>query len=98
MSRSALWRQEAGVKERERHASGVLENAVNEGRQRPQKGLIALTRDDTFNFNPMLLQNISKSPYFLKCCSNLHDWNTLVDEIYYEVKHMETWTQGKIIS
>ena len=32
MSRSALWRQEAGVKERERHASGVLENAVNEGR------------------------------------------------------------------
>lgn len=96
MSRSALWRQAAGVKERELHASGVLENAIIEARQRPQKGLIALTRDDTFNFNPMLLQNISKSPYFLKCCSNIHDWNGLVDEIYYECKHMEPWTQGHV--
>lgn len=66
--------------------------------QRPQKGLIALTRDDTFNFNPMLLQNISKSPYFLKCCSNIHDWTSLVDEIYYECKHMEPWTQVRIFS
>jgi len=98
MSRSALWRQAEGAKERERNASEALDLAIEDGRQRPPKGLIPLTRDDTFNFNPMLLQNISKSTYFLKCCSNLHDWNTLVDEIYYEVKHMEPWTQGKIIS
>merc|ERR1719253_358937 len=42
----------------------------------------------------MLLQNISKSPYFLKCCEKLTDWNTLVDEIYYEVQHLEPWTAG----
>ena len=42
----------------------------------------------------MLLQNISKSPYFLKCCNNLNDWNALVDEIYYEVKSLDPWSNG----
>ena len=32
MSRSALWRQEEGAKERKRHASGVLEHAIIMGR------------------------------------------------------------------
>ena len=45
--------------------------------------------------NSMLLQNIAKSPYFIKCCNQLQDWNALVDEIYYEVKHLEPWTAGK---
>lgn len=43
----------------------------------------------------MLLQNISKSPYFQKCVEKLTDWNMCVDEIYYEVKHMEPWTAGE---
>lgn len=60
------------------------------------KGQIAIWgSDDTFNMNPMLIQNISKSPYFQKCCSKLKDWSSLVDEIYYEVKHVEPWTKGK---
>ena len=58
------------------------------------RGLIPLHGpDDTFNLNPMLLQNISMSPYFRKCC-NITDWNALVDEIYYEVKHVEPWSPG----
>ena len=62
------------------------------------KGQIPLVGpDDTFNLNPMLLHNISKSPYFLKCCQNLHDWGSLVDEIYYEVKHMEPWADGTYV-
>ena len=32
MSRSALWRQEEGAKERKRHASEVLEHAIIMGR------------------------------------------------------------------
>ena len=52
--------------------------------------------DDTFNLNPMLLHNISVSPYFYqKCYGKIKDWNALVDEIYYEVKHLEPWTPGK---
>jgi hypothetical protein len=50
--------------------------------------------DDSFQFNPMLLQNIIKSPYFQKCCKEISDWNALVDEIYYSVKHLEPWTVG----
>lgn len=94
MSRAALWRQEANVKERERQASETFELALEEGRNRPQKGLIPLKDTTTFNINPMLLGNISKSPYFLKACNELKEWTTLVDEIYYQVKHMEPW-QGE---
>mmetsp|Transcript_22353 Transcript_22353/g.54141 ORF Transcript_22353/g.54141 Transcript_22353/m.54141 type:complete len:125 (+) Transcript_22353:112-486(+) len=98
MSRSALWRQEGNLKERERKAIETFGNAIEEGRTNSHlKGIIPLTGpDDTFNIHPMLLQNISKSPYFQKCCEKLTDWNTLVDEIYYEVKHMEPWTAGKL--
>jgi pre-mRNA-splicing factor 38B len=51
--------------------------------------------DDSFHLNPMLLQNIIKSPYFQKCCRDITDWNSLVDQIYYDVKHVEPWAQGK---
>ena len=63
------------------------------------KGILPLVGpDDTFNIHPMLLGNIAKSPYFQKCCEKLTDWNMLVDEIYYEVKHMEPWTAGALAS
>lgn len=94
MSRAALWRQEANVKERERQANETFQIALEEGRSRPQKGLIPLSNTNTFNLNPMLLGKISKSPYFLKSCSQVKDWTALVDEIYYHVQHMEQWTQG----
>jgi pre-mRNA-splicing factor 38B len=94
MSRSALWRQEVNVVERQRKAEETLQLAVEEGKSRSQKGLVRVTNDNHFNINPMLLQNISKSPYFQKCCNNLHDWNALVDEIYYEVKTLEPWSNG----
>lgn len=99
MSRSALWRQEGNIKDRQRKADETFAAAIEEGRENSHlRGAIPLScPDDTFNIHPMLLQNISKSPYFQKCCEKLTDWNTLVDEIYYEVKHMEPWTAGKII-
>jgi len=96
MSRSALWRQEVNIKERARVANETFQIAVDEGRRCHVKGQIPLIGpDDTFNINPMLLRNIAKSPYFIKCCQNLQEWGALVDEIYYEVKHMEPWADGK---
>ena len=53
--------------------------------------------DDSFHLNPMLLQNIIKSPYFQKCCRDITDWNTLVDQVYYDVKHVEPWAQGTYV-
>ena len=99
MSRSALWRQEANIKERERQSNETFNVVLEEGRNRNIKGQIPMFgNDSTFNMNPMLLSNISSSPYFVnKCCTELHDWNSVVDEIYYEVNHMEPWTIGEFV-
>jgi pre-mRNA-splicing factor 38B len=88
MSRSALWRQEGNVKERERTADEIFETVVEEGRART--GVLPLWGpDDSFHFNPLLLRNTRQSPYFQKCCRNLSDWNAIIDEVYYEVKHLQ---------
>ncbi len=94
MSRAALCRQEANVKERQRQADKAFQNALLEGQQRSQSGLIPLKDTTTFNLNPMLLNNISKSPYFVKKCCEIRDWTALVDEIYYQVTHVEPWALG----
>ncbi|CAJ1962841.1 unnamed protein product [Cylindrotheca closterium] len=95
MSRSALWRQEGNVKGRQREAEELFQLAVEEGRNTRQKNLLQLWGpDDSFHFNPMLLQNIIQSNYFQKCCRDITDWNMLVDEIYYQVKHLQPWAAG----
>ena len=98
MSRSALWRQEANTLDRQRRSAETLSSAIEEGRRNSHlKNIIPLVGpDDTFNIHPMLLSAIGKSPYFMKCCEKLMDWNMAVDEIYYEVKHMEPWTAGEL--
>jgi pre-mRNA-splicing factor 38B len=91
MSRSALNRQEGNVKERERRAEELFETAVEEGRVRQRaKGVLPLWGpEDSFHLNPLLLRNIIHSPYFQKCCQNLNDWNAVVDDIYYQVQHVQ---------
>ena len=87
------------MKERQRQAEESFHLAIEEGRSRNRSaGVLPLVGpDDTFNLNPMLLHNISVSPYFYqKCYGKIKDWNALVDEIYYEVKHLEPWTPGKL--
>ena len=95
MSRAALNHNEDKVRERARQAEETFLQAVDEGRRSHAKGQLPLVGpDDSFNLNPMLLRNISTNPYFQKCYQNLKDWNALVDEIYYEVKHMEPFAPG----
>lgn len=95
MSRSALWRQEGAKKAREEQAEELFCIAVEEGRNNRAKGLLPLWGpDDSFHLNPMLLQNIIKSNYFQKYCRDITDWSALVDEIYYQVKHLEPWAIG----
>jgi len=96
MSRSALWRQEGAKNLREKEAEDLFHMAVEEGRNNPMKGLLPLWGpDDSFHFNPMLLQKIIKSSYFQKCCRDITDWNTLVDEVYYQAKHLEPLAVGE---
>jgi pre-mRNA-splicing factor 38B len=101
MSRSALWRQEANVQDRKRHAEETFARVISEGRDihNAKRGVLPLMGpDDTFNIHPVVLSSVAKSPYFLKCCDKLQDWNMVIDEIYYEVKHVEPWTAGKLLS
>lgn len=97
MSRAALWRQEAGVQERQRKAQEVFERVVEEGRSGKKKQLpLHDNNDSSFHIHPVLLESIIQSPYFTnKCCGEILDWNALVDEIYYSVKHVEPWAAGK---
>lgn len=54
--------------------------------------------EDSFNLNPVLLQAITRSIYFQnKCLKEIQDWNRLVDEIYYEVKHLQPFSHGTLL-
>jgi len=88
MSRAALRIQEGNAKEREERAEEIFAAACEEGRNRPSA--LPLWADDrkSFHFNPLLLRHTIQSPYFQKCCTTLKDWNSVIDEIYYEVNHL----------
>jgi len=94
MSRSALCRQEGNKKRREKEAEDLFTMAVEEGRNNPSRSLPLWGPDDSFHFNPVLLEKIIKSHYFQKCCREITDWNKLVDEVYYNVKDLEPWAVG----
>lgn len=88
MSRAALWKQEGKAKEREQLAQELFESAVEDGRSRGRSALPLWGNDDSFHWNPLLLRNTIHSAYFQKSCENLHDWNAIIDEIYYQVKSL----------
>jgi PRP38 family len=99
MSRSALWHQERNVQKRQAEAEEAWEQAVEEGRNNRARNLIPLWGpDDSFRFEPLLLDNIKKSAYFVKICREIKDWTALVDEIYYKVDNMEPWALGTYVS
>jgi pre-mRNA-splicing factor 38B len=95
MSRSALWRQEGNKKEREERAELMFNEALEEGRSRSKSALSLWGPDDSFHWNPLLLRNTIQSPYFQKSCENLKTWNAVIDEIYYEVKHLQPFSVDK---
>lgn len=48
----------------------------------------------TMNLNPLILANIQGSSYFKVHLFKLKTYHEVVDEIYYQVKHMEPWERG----
>jgi len=95
MSRSALWHQEKNVNRRSKEADETWEAAIEEGRNNRARNLIPLFGpDDSFRFDPMMLNSIKTSQYFLKICREITSWTALVDEIYYKVEGIEPWALG----
>ena len=50
--------------------------------------------EKTMNLNPLLLTNIQSSPYFKVTLFALKTYHEVIDEIWYNVKHLEPWERG----
>ncbi|XP_016980066.1 uncharacterized protein LOC108045293 isoform X3 [Drosophila rhopaloa] len=50
--------------------------------------------ENSMNLNPLILANIQSSSYFKVHLFKLKTYHEVVDEIYYQVKHMEPWERG----
>lgn len=48
----------------------------------------------TMNLNSLILTNIQGSSYFKVQLFKLKTYHEVVDEIYYQVKHLEPWERG----
>lgn len=48
----------------------------------------------TMNLNPLILTNIQSSSYFKVTLFKLKTYHEVIDEIYYQVKHLEPWERG----
>lgn len=50
--------------------------------------------ESTMNLNALILANIQGSSYFKVSLFKLKTYHEVVDEIYYQVKHLEPWERG----
>ena len=48
----------------------------------------------TFNIETVLRKNIVDSEYWRNTCAKLQTWEEVVDQIYYDVDHVEPWMSG----
>jgi len=48
----------------------------------------------SMNLNPLILTNITGSPYFKVQLFNIKTYHEVIDEIYYKVDHLEPWERG----
>lgn len=65
-----------------------------EFQQRKPNTLHVWGNDKTMNLNSLLLTNIQSSHYFKVNLFGLKTYHEVVDEIYYNVGHMEPWEKG----
>jgi len=50
--------------------------------------------DKTMNMNPLILANVTNSPYFKTDLIQMKTIHEIIDEIYYKVDHLEPWERG----
>jgi hypothetical protein len=67
---------------------------VDRGNQSKRNVLSIHGNEKTMNLNSLLLTNIQQSLYFKTTLYGLKNINELLDEIWYNVKHMEPWERG----
>lgn len=63
------------------------------GNKKPN-GLPIWGNEKTMNLNPLILTNIQSSQYFKVNLYQLKTYHEVIDEIYYNVTHLEPWEKG----
>lgn len=70
-------------------------NQVKGGKTSKQHNVLPIWgNEQTMNLNPLILANIQGSSYFKVHLFKLKTYHEVIDEIYYQVKHLEPWERG----
>jgi pre-mRNA-splicing factor 38B len=59
-----------------------------------KNNVLPIYGNDCMNLNPLILTNIQSSNYFKVTLFQLKTYHEVIDEIYYQVKHLEPWERG----
>ncbi|KAG7177102.1 pre-mRNA-splicing factor 38B-like [Homarus americanus] len=65
-----------------------------QGVSKKPNGLPIWGNEKTMNLNPLILTNIQSSQYFKVNLYQLKTYHEVIDEIYYNVTHLEPWEKG----
>ncbi|XP_069942647.1 pre-mRNA-splicing factor 38B isoform X2 [Cherax quadricarinatus] len=65
-----------------------------QGVPKKANGLPIWGNEKTMNLNPLILTNIQSSQYFKVNLYQLKTYHEVIDEIYYNVTHLEPWEKG----
>lgn len=71
----------------------TIDRGANRGNQKGTP-LGCWGNEKTMNLNQLLLTNIQQSQYFKVTLYSLKTFNEVIDEIWYNVKHLEPWERG----
>jgi len=70
------------------------EEDEEKGAEKKSNGLPIWGNEKTMNLNSLILTNIQSSQYFKVNLYQLKTYHEVIDEIYYNVNHLEPWEKG----
>ncbi|XP_047487428.1 pre-mRNA-splicing factor 38B-like isoform X2 [Penaeus chinensis] len=70
------------------------EDGEKGGANKKPNGLPIWGNEKSMNLNPLILTNIQSSQYFKVNLYQLKTYHEVIDEIYYNVTHLEPWEKG----
>uniref|UniRef100_A0A182Q8Z3 Pre-mRNA-splicing factor 38 n=1 Tax=Anopheles farauti TaxID=69004 RepID=A0A182Q8Z3_9DIPT len=90
------YQQEQSQAQHHQQNASQTSNQVNAPKKSAkQNNALPLWGNETsMNLNPLILANIQGSSYFKVSLFKLKTYHEVVDEIYYQVKHLEPWERG----
>ncbi|XP_053675338.1 pre-mRNA-splicing factor 38B-like [Anopheles nili] len=89
------YQQESHSQQHQQTSTATVNQANAPKKSSKQNNALPLWGNETsMNLNPLILANIQGSSYFKVSLFKLKTYHEVVDEIYYQVKHLEPWERG----